>query len=210
MNISFLLSVLFSALVLFPQCGEAQSIAFSPQTLSSAPKGATGSNPYWQRLAITLSRNPSAGNTIKINLPSGLSIADRDGDGLYDDEVALDDSSATGTGYTSTAGTSANQIVLTSGTGGVAGKVFVHFPLVTPSAPSASSAIYGQVSFSNSGEQPISAGSLTLSLVEPNNLALATFSRLFVESAADTTTNAQGDAYPDTAKAAFAPTLPDR
>ena len=209
MNISFLLSVLFSALVLFPQCGEAQSIAFSPQTLSSAPKGATGSNPYWQRLAITLSRNPSAGNTIKINLPSGLSIADRDGDGLYDDEVALDDSSATGTGYTSTAGTSANQIVLTSGTGGVAGKVFVHFPLVTPSAPSASSAIYGQVSFSNSGEQPISAGSLTLSLVEPNNLALATFSRLFIESAADTTTNAQGDAYPDTAKAAFAPTLPD-
>lgn len=209
MNISFLLSVLFSALVFFPQCGEAQSIAFSPQTLSSAPKGATASNPYWQRLAITLSRNPSAGNTIKINLPSGLTIADRDGDGLYDDEIALDDSSSTGTGYTSTVGTSANQIVLTSGTGGVVGKVFVHFPLVTPAAPSSSSAIYGQVSFSNSGEQPISAGSLTLSLVEPRNLALATFSRLFVESAADTTTNAQGDAYPDTAKAAFGPALPD-
>ncbi len=209
MNISFSLFVLFSALVFFPQYGEAQSIAFSPQTLSSVPKGATAANPYWQRLAIALSRNPSAGNKITINLPSGLSIADRDGDGLYDDEVALDDSSSTGTGYTSAAGSSANQIVLTSGTGGVVGKVFVHFPLVTPAAPSSSSAIYGQVSFSNSGEQPISAGSLILSLVEPRALALATFSRLFVESAADTTTNAQGDAYPDTAKAAFGPALPD-
>jgi len=209
MNISFLLSVLFSALVLISQRGEAQSVAFSPQTLSSAPKGATASNPYWQRLAITLSRNPSAGNTITLNLPSGLTIADRDGDGAYDDEVALDDSSSTGTGYTSAVGTSANQVVLTSGTGGVAGKVFVHFPLVTPATPSSSSAIYGQVSFSNSGEQPISAGSLTLSLVEPRDLAIATFSRLFVDGVADTTTNAQGDAYPDTAAAAFSPGLPD-
>ncbi|MFT5374101.1 MAG: hypothetical protein ACI906_000917 [Candidatus Latescibacterota bacterium] len=209
MNISFLLYVLFSALVFFSQRSEAQSVAFSPQALSSAPKGATASNPYWQRLAITLSRNPSAGNAITLNLPSGLTIADRDGDGAYDDEVALDDSSSTGTGYTSAAGTSANQIVLTSGTGGVAGKVFVHFPLVTPAAPSSSSAIYGQVSFSNSGEQPISAGSLILSLVEPRDLSLATFSRLFIDGVADTTTNAQGDAYPDTATVAFAPALPD-
>ncbi len=206
---NLLLPLLFAALALMPQEVLAQSVALSPPTLSSVPKGATASNPYWQHVVITLSRNPSAGNQIVVNLPSGISIADRDGDGLYDDEVALDDSSATGTGYNSAAGTSASQIVLESGTGGVAGQVHLHFPIITPASPADSSTVYGQITFTNTGEQPISAGSLTLNLVEPRNLSLATFSRLFIESATDTTTNAQGDAYPSTVAAAFALPLPD-
>lgn len=173
------------------------------------PKGASTSNPYWQRLAIVLTRNPSAGNTISISLPADISIADLDGDGSVEDEIALDDSSATGTGYTSVAGSTSSRILLTSGTGGTVGKVYVHYPIITPAQPVLPNAIYGQIAFSNPNEQSIPAGGLVLELVEPRQLRLATFSRLFVESAADTATNAQGDAYPEKASPAFSIPLPD-
>ena len=201
--------ILILLALLVPYRATAQSVALSPPALSSVPKGATAANPYWQHLVISLTRNPSAGNTITINLPAGVSVADTDGDGGVADEIALDDSSSTGTGYNSTTGSSKNQLVLRSGTGGVAGKLHVQFPIATPTSSTSSSAAYGQISFSNSGEQAIPAGSLVLSLVAARNLKLATFSRLFLESAVDTTTNAQGDAYPDTATAAFDLALPD-
>lgn len=195
--------------LLVPHQVSAQSVALSPPGLSSVPKGATAANPYWQHLVISLTRNPSAGNIITISLPVGITIADTDGDGDWTDEVALDDSSSTGTGYNSTNGTSQSQIVLHSETGGVSGKLHVHYPIITSTSSVLSSTAYGQIYFSNTNELAIPAGSLVLTLVEPRNLNLATFSQLFIESAADTTTNVQGDAYPDTAAAAFALVLPD-
>ena len=201
--------ILLVLMLVAPHGAEAQSVALSPPALSSVPKGATATNPYWQHLVISLTRHPSAGNTIIINLPAGIAIADSDGDGAVADEVALDDLSSTGTGYNSTTGTSANQIVLQSSTGGVSGQVHVHYPISTPSSSTLSSAAYGQISFSNTSELAIPAGSLGLSLVEPKNLSLATFSRLFIDGVAETTTNAQGDAFPDSAAPAFALVLPD-
>ena len=203
---SYILPIL---VLLFPQQTSAQSVVLSPPTLSSVPKGATAVNPYWQHLVISLTRNPSAGNTISINLPAGVTVADTDGDGDWTDEVALDDASSTGTGYNSTEGSSKSQIVLKSSTGGVAGNVHVHYPIVTPASSALPTTAYGQISFSNASELTIPAGNLVLSLVEARNLSLATFSQLFIESAADTTTNAQGDAYPATAAGAFSLALPD-
>ncbi|HIL11086.1 MAG TPA: hypothetical protein EYG11_20510, partial [Candidatus Latescibacteria bacterium] len=201
--------ILLLCALLVPHQGSAQSVALSPPELSSVPKGATAANPYWQHLVISLTRNPSAGNTITINLPVGITVADTDGDGDWADEVALDDSSSTGSGYNSANGTSQSQIVLQSLTGGVSGKLHVHYPIITPTNSALSSTVYGQISFSNTNELAIPAGSLVLSLVESHNLSLTTFSQLFIESAADTTTNAQGDAYPDLAAEVFALALPD-
>ncbi len=114
---------------------EAQVISLSPSNLVNVPVGATDSNPYWQGLVIHLRQNPSVGNTIAIFLPEDVSIADIDGDGSYEDEIALDDASTPGTGYTSVLGSSARHIVLTSATGGIAGSLYVHFPIATPPNP---------------------------------------------------------------------------
>ena len=204
-----LANYILMALVLLAPRAQAQTVVQSPPVLNSVPKGATDANPFWQHLVITLTRNPSAGNTITVNLPVGIALADTDGDGAYGDEVALDDLSSTGTGYTATTGTSAGQIVLESSTGGVSGQVHVQYPITTPSSPTLPNAAYGQISFSNGGEGAIPAGSLVLNLIEPEDLSIATFSRLFVDGVADTTTNAQGDAYPAAAAAAFDLELPD-
>ena len=80
--------MLLGALSAFP--AEAQVVSLSPSTLANVPKGATDSSPYWQRLLIELSQDPSIGNTIAIGLPEGVSIADVDGDGSYEDEIALE------------------------------------------------------------------------------------------------------------------------
>lgn len=187
----------------------AQSVVVSPQALSRIPKGATRANPYWQRLAIELSQNPSAGNAIRVGLPVGMGIADLDGDGAYDDEIALDDAAVGGTGYTSTQGSTRNQIVLTSAAGGTAGTLYVQFPVVTPSSPDFSGAIYGQMTFTNAKEQSIPAGAVGIQYVEPYELSIGQFSSLFTQAANDTLTHAQGSAYPDSAQPAFTTALPD-
>jgi len=201
--------LLLAIAFLCPAALAAQTAVLSPPSLSNVPKGATSTNPFWQHLVITLSRNPSADNTITVNLPDGVSIADVDGDGQVDDEVSVDSESAAGTGYSETSGTTASQILLRSPTGGQAGPVHVQFPIRTPTSPTASGTVYGQISFANGQENTIPAGTLTLTYVEPRNLSLIPFTRLFVESAADTTTNLQGDGYPAAPSPAFTAPLPD-
>ena len=203
----FIVWVLLGALSAFP--AEAQVVSLSPSTLANVPKGATDSSPYWQRLLIELSQDPSIGNTIAIGLPEGVSIADVDGDGSYEDEIALDDASTPGTGYTSVLGSSARQIVLTSATGGIAGSLYVHFPIATPPNPDRVYAAYGQVVFSNDREQLIPAGTIRLSFIEPYDLQLSQFSGLFAVSRDDTLTHAQGSVYPDSVSAVLARPTPD-
>jgi hypothetical protein len=187
----------------------AQTISLSPPGLSSIPKGATQSNPYWQNLLIELTQNPSAGNTITISLPAGVEIADTNADSNYVDEVSVVDAASNLTGYRSVDGTTASRIVLLSSTGGAVASVHVQFPVVTQSAPQDLSVIYGKVDFSNEGEVDIAAGSLSLAYVEAHQLALATFSRLFIDGVADTTTNTQGDVYPTFVANAFDQPLAD-
>ena len=135
-------------LVLLPASGIGQTVSFSPAALNRVPKGATASNPFWQHLVISLGNNPSAGNSITINLPSGISVADVNGNGNFEDEISIDNEPGTDTGYSTANGTTANQIKLQSPTGSqVGGPVHVQFPITTPANPASSAAPYGQISF---------------------------------------------------------------
>ena len=196
-------------LVLLPAGGMGQTVSFSPAALSRVPKGATASNPYWQHLVITLAKNPSAGNSIAINLPSGIFVADVNGNGSFADEISIDNEPGTDTGYRTATGTTAKQINLQSPTGSqTPGRVHVQFPITTPSKPASSAAPYGQISFSKPGEVNIPAAAVSLTLVGGDSLSLATHTRAFVD-VADTTSNLQGDAYPNPAAPVFASPLPD-
>ena len=198
-----------SLMALWPSAGGGQTISFSPAVLATVPKGATASNPFWQHLVISLSRNPSAGNSITINLPSGVTVADVNGNGSLEDEISIDNEPGTDTGYSKAIGTTASQIVLQNTTGGNIGRVHVQFPIATPTALSLSVVPYGQINFSNSRELDIPAASISLKLVGGDSLRVATLSREFIEGAADTTSNSQGDAYPNPAAAVFNTGLPD-
>lgn len=199
----------FVILALVWTTASAQTIRLSPVALSSVPTGATAANPYWQHLVIELGNNVSAGNTITITLPDSVQVADTDGDGSVEDEISIAGNTAQVTGYRSVAGSRPDRLQLVSTTGGTLGSIHLQFPITTPTSPVISSAIYGPITFSNGGETTIPAGTLTLSFVSPHQLSLAQYSRLFVDGVADTTTSAQGAAYPDSVAYLFATGLPD-
>ena len=187
----------------------AQSAVQDPAGLNTIPKGATATNHFWQHLVIQLTRNPSAGDVLAINMPAGVGVADVDGDGDVSDEISVDNETANNTGYSSTAGSDSSLIRLVSTTGGKVGPVHVQFPITTSSNPSSVSAVYGLVTFSNTGETAIPAGTISLLYADPFQLNLATHSRLFVDGVVDTTTNRQGDFYPAETTAIFDVALPD-
>ena len=62
--------------------------------------------------------------------------------------------------------------------------------------------------FSKPGELDIPAAAISLTLVGGDSLSVATHTREFVD-VADTTSNLQGDSYPNPAAAVYASTLPD-
>ena len=195
---------------LFAACAvSAQSAAQDPAQLNVIPKGATKANQYWQHLVIDLTRNPSAGDTIAINMPTGVLVADVDGDGDVAGEISIDNEADSNTGYSSAAGSDSSRIRLVSTTGGKVGPVHVQFPITTDANPASASAVYGLITFSNTGETAIPAGTVSLLYAEPFQLDLAVYSRLFVDGVADTTTNRQGDYYPESSAPIFDVGLPD-
>ena len=195
---------------LFAACAvSAQSASQDPAQLNVIPKGATAANQYWQHLVIDLTRNPSAGDTIAINMPTGILVADVDGDGDVAGEISIDNEVDSNTGYSSAAGSDSSRIRLVSTTGGKVGPVHVQFPITTDANPASVSAVYGLITFSNTGETAIPAGTVSLLYAEPFQLDLAVYSRLFVDGVADTTTNRQGDYYPESSAAIFDVALPD-
>ncbi len=196
---------LLLALVL-AQVASAQTLVQTPALLNTIPKGATAANPYWQHLVVTLGRDPVPGNAIHLTMPEGVQVADTDGDGVIEDEITVDD--ATG-GYGGATGSTGSQVVVLSPSGGAAGQVHIQFPITTQASPTAVAVVYGLVSFTRSGEQPIPAGTLTLTYAEANGLALASFAGALSEDRADTTTSLQGDQFPSQAAAMFSLPLPD-
>lgn len=184
----------------------AQTLVQEPALLNTIPRGATTANPFWQHLVVTLSRDPVPGNAILISMPEGVQIADTDGDGGVEDEITIDD--ATG-GYQQATGSTASQLVAVSPGGGAAGEVHLQFPITTQSSPSASAVVYGLASFTRSGEQPIPAGTLTLTYAQPKDLALASFTGALAEDRSDTTSSLQGDQFPSQAASLFSLALPD-
>ena len=186
----------------------AQSVHLEPASLSTVPWGATSTNPYWQHLVINLSRPPSAGNTITINLPADMTVADVNGNGSVDDDISVDGVPDSLTGYSRTTGSTSSRIILQSLTGGKRGPVHVQFPIATAASPASVTAMYGLITFSNGSETPIPAGTRSVAYAAAYDLALMSYSGLFQDGQVDTTTNRQGDAYPDTAAAPFAAALP--
>ena len=192
--------------LLLAQSAAAQTLVQSPALLNTIPKGATAANPYWQHLVITLSRDPVPGNAIHLSMPDGVQVADTDGDGSVEDEISIDDPLG---GYQETTGSTPSQLILVSPGGGGVGPVQVQFPITTSASPTAAAVVYGLTRFTRSSEQPIPAGTLTLTYAEANALALAGFTGLFAEDRADTTSNLQGNQYPAQAAALFSLPLPD-
>ncbi|MFH1568233.1 MAG: FlgD immunoglobulin-like domain containing protein [Gemmatimonadota bacterium] len=186
----------------------AQTARLVPSALSAVPKGATAANPYWQHLVIDLTRPPSAGNTITINLPAGVAVADVNGNASVADDISLDGVPDSLTGYSQTTGSTSSRIVLSSPTGGKRGPVHVQFPITTAATPAAAATVYGVIAFANGSETAIPAGSVSLTFVEAYDLSLVTYSSLFRDGQADTTTSRAGEAFPDTGAAAFAVALP--
>ncbi len=195
--------------LIVPSLVSGQSARQSPAALGTIPKGATDTNHFWQRLVIDLTRIPSAGDGITINMPTGVWVADVDGDGSVAGEISVDSDVADNTGYNSAAGSDSSRIQLTTPTGGNVGSVHVQFPIATEAAPTSASVVYGLITFTNSGETSIPAGTIGLLYAEPYQLSLASYSQLFVDGVADTTTNRQGDGYPELAAPAFSVGLPD-
>ena len=195
--------------LIVPSLVSGQSARQSPAALSTIPRGATDANHFWQHLVIDLTRIPSAGDGITINMPTGVWVADVDGDGGVAEEISVDNDVGANTGYNSAAGSDSSRIQLTTSTGGNVGSVHVQFPIATESAPTSASVVYGLITFSNSGETSIPAGTIGLLYAEPYQLSLANYSQLFVDGAADTTTNRQGDGYPESPAPAFSASLPD-
>ena len=185
-----------------------QTLSQQPVSLNTVPRGATVSNPYWQHLIIDLAKNPSVGNVITIPLPVGVTVADTDEDGSVQDEISLDGETGRKTGYRATTGSTVNSIRIVSTTGGIKGPVHVQFPIASASAPGVASATYGPVTFTKSGEKTIPSGTLTVTYAAANALQLVNPTRLFIDGVVDTTTNAQGDRYPETAAAVLASPLP--
>ncbi|MEE3234107.1 MAG: FlgD immunoglobulin-like domain containing protein [Candidatus Latescibacterota bacterium] len=196
MNILRNYFLIYLVVSLSPAVSWSQSASVSPSGLSRIPFGATVDNPFWQRLKIELNEHPSAGDTIIVRLPSEIGIADTDRDGELVDEVNVEDSSGIGTGYRVVQNVSSRRIVLKSTYGGLKGTIYVHFPIVSPSNTNSSQLAYGQISFSNSREQPISAGMLMLNIVQPRDLNVVQLNSVFDRALADTTTNPQGDIFP--------------
>ena len=173
-----------------------QSVSMSPSGLAQIPFGATDDNPFWQCLKVELKEHPSAGDTIVVRLPAEIGIADTDQDGDLIDEVYVEDSSGIGTGYRLVQNVSSRRIVLKSTYGGLKGSIFLHFPIISPSNVESTQLAYGQISFSNKGEQPISAGMLMLSIAQPRNLNVVQLNSVFSRTLSDTTTNPLGDVFP--------------
>lgn len=186
----------------------AQSVRLVPTSLSAVPRGATATNPYWQHLVIDLSRPPSAGNTITINLPVDMAVADVNGNGSVADDISVDGVPDSLTGYSRTTGSTARRIVLQSPTGGKRGPVHVQFPVTTAASPASATAMYGLISFTNGNETPIPAGTRAVNYVAAYDLALMSFTGLLQDGQADTVSSRQGYAYPDSAAALFAAALP--
>ena len=166
--------------LLLPALGYAQTAVQSPTALSTIPKGATATNPFWQHLVIDLSGNPSAGNTISIVMPPGINVADINGDGSVEDDISIDNETLTPTGYKSTVGSTPDRIVLVTGTGGSKGPVHVQFPIVTEATPASASVVYGLITFSNPNELPIPAGIMPLVYVDPFQLNLSSLDNAFL------------------------------
>ena len=119
----------------------------------NGPGGAADDNYYWQAVHIIVGgAHATNAAAITITPPTDMTVADTDGDGNFDDEIALSYTTAGAGTYTVNAGTAANSIVITQGVAAVAAAddVWIMFPVETASTPSVGSAGYA-IDFNDNG-----------------------------------------------------------
>ena len=100
--------------------------------LNLVPLTGLGDDRHWQQLVVTLEADDAASDeAVSIELPTGLAIADTDGDSTYADEVRVvyEPSGGEAPGFYATPSTRFDRIVIGSQQVAAAGgKIYVQFP----------------------------------------------------------------------------------
>lgn len=189
----------------------AQTVEVYPPILEQVPVAGLGTGTYWQQLRITLEHADAASAAaITIDLPPGVVVDDRDGDGAAYDEIRVvyQARAAEAPNLSASTATTQGRIVLSSQAPAAAGgRVYVQFPIAISAAPSGTSTQYGAVRFDDSREQDLLSGAALpeLSVVNPDEFALLGSLDLLVLSPTlapgpDTTTAAVGTVFPASAE----------
>ena len=106
--------------------GQAFGAATVTSLLSQVPKGAYVNGPggaaddnyYWQAVNIIFGgAHATNAAAITITPPTDMTVADTNGDGNFNDEIAIDYTTAGGGTFAPSAASAANSIVITQGTG---------------------------------------------------------------------------------------------
>ena len=95
----------------------AQTVEIAPSQLNLVPLTGLGDDRYWQQLVVTLEADDAASDeAVSIELPTGLAIADTDGDSTYADEVRVvyEPSGGEAPGFYATPSTRFDRIVIGS------------------------------------------------------------------------------------------------
>ena len=185
----------------------AQTAEVYPAVLRQVPVQSPGASSYWQQLRLTLEQADAASDAaIAIDLPPGVTIDDRDGDGAAYDEIRVvyQPRAAESPDFSASTATTTARIVLKSQAPAAAGgRVYVQFPIAIGISHSFTSTQYGAVRFDDSREQDLlSADQLPeLTLVDVGEFALFGSLDLLVldpvvAPGPDTTTSAVGTAFP--------------
>lgn len=175
----------------------------------NGPGGATDDNYYWQAMKITFAAaNAIAAPAVTVTLPTGLTVANTDGDASYADEISLSWSTAGAGTFAVNATTGASSIVIDIEdlAAAAADYVWIMFPVESSSNPGVASAGYA-VDFAAAGETDFTTTTgPQISYRDAGALQIITYATNL--SGNNDSTATYGEQYPATAAALFS-SLPD-
>ncbi|MFT5089493.1 MAG: hypothetical protein ACI8PG_003863 [Planctomycetota bacterium] len=195
---------------------QAQTIQLQPSELSRVPVTRLGQDRYWQQLVVSLAADDAASETaLTIAMPAGLTVADIDEDGTYDDEIRVV-YEAVGTeipGFFASAASNAESIIISSTqAAGAGGRIYLQFPTVSEVGPNAAEVRYGRIDFADAAENDLVEGpQIRFVPLEDfavlGSMEVITFMPVLA-AGADTTASSLGQNFPD-ADEVLVETLPD-
>jgi hypothetical protein len=183
---------------------------------TKVPKGAFVGGPlgtnnyYWQMITLTAGAPAhAAAATATITLPTGMYVADTDGDAGYTDEVTLvyDEVDADGMTATVTATIGTVVIAIVAQATEVGDVLRVMIPVTTDVTPSGSTGTY-TVTWSDATDGITVSDGQVITYIDPGAKALQLVTFADNLSANDDTTRAIGDKYPTAAAPTYG-ALPD-
>jgi len=182
----------------------AQTVEITPSQLNLVPLTGLGDDRYWQQLVVTLEADDAASDeAVSIELPTGLAIADTDGDSTYADEVRVvyEPSGGEAPGFYAAPSTRIDRIVIGSQQAAAAGgKIYVQFPCSVSGIALGDVSSYGRIDFADGAEADLLVGP------EIGYISTADFSTLgsmqvvrfapFLAANTDTLVEAMGQFFP--------------